>query len=277
MKSMKKFLLVACAMCSMGANAQHVEWSAASLPSAADGVAAGYQDYWGIGYRLPDNYVLFDGAGAKAVIERGTLATKGNSKYSGYDIYPVKILMGMNKSTRDGIDPDNFIEGLENNEYVMTRHYDNAGVTYDHTDAIVTLTIAEAAEGGDFGMVTLNYNRGGNNSAMYVVDQTKSKMVLQSVTRCPDEAIKTHVATFGVEPGHTYYILASEPNSVELYGIGYTPASAANYYDGTSTGIANVTANKVQGDNKMYNLAGQRITEPAKGQIYIMNGKKYMK
>ena len=43
-----------------------------------------------------------------------------------------------------------------------------------------------------------------------------------------------------------------------------------------ATGIAAVkTAQKVA-DNQMYNLAGQRIAEPAKGQIYIMNGKKYM-
>ncbi|MCH5307164.1 MAG: hypothetical protein J1E37_03730, partial [Prevotella sp.] len=79
-----------------------------------------------------------------------------------------------------------------------------------------------------------------------------------------------------VEPGHKYYVLASEKQSVELYGIGFTPVTATNYYSETPTGIANVTANKVQGDNKMYNLAGQRITEPAKGQIYIMNGKKYI-
>ena len=33
---------------------------------------------------------------------------------------------------------------------------------------------------------------------------------------------------------------------------------------------------KNNGNNMMFNLAGQRIAEPVKGQIYIMNGKKYI-
>lgn len=44
---------------------------------------------------------------------------------------------------------------------------------------------------------------------------------------------------------------------------------------GNATAINNVT---VQAENSgvMYNIAGQRISTPVRGQIYIMNGKKYI-
>jgi hypothetical protein len=44
---------------------------------------------------------------------------------------------------------------------------------------------------------------------------------------------------------------------------------------GSSTAINNVTIQQVK-DNMMYNIAGQRIAAPVRGQIYIMNGKKYI-
>lgn len=44
-----------------------------------------------------------------------------------------------------------------------------------------------------------------------------------------------------------------------------------------STGIQEVKAEKKNvADNRMYNLMGQRISEPVKGQVYIMNGRKYL-
>lgn len=46
--------------------------------------------------------------------------------------------------------------------------------------------------------------------------------------------------------------------------------------DGLVDAIKNIqTDNKVQ-DNRMFNLAGQQISAPMAGQIYIMNGKKYI-
>ena len=42
------------------------------------------------------------------------------------------------------------------------------------------------------------------------------------------------------------------------------------------TGIENVDINKSSIDNVIYNLNGQRISSPQKGQIYINNGKKYI-
>ncbi len=42
-------------------------------------------------------------------------------------------------------------------------------------------------------------------------------------------------------------------------------------------GIQDAIVSDVKADNAIYNLAGQRIAAPAKGQIYIQNGKKFVK
>ena len=268
-----------------------INWTAAQLPSPADGVAQGYQDYWGIGYRLPDNYVLFDKDGVKAEIEKGCLATSGNGKYSG-KAYAAKILMG-SQAGRSGLSADqqlNFFEGLENNTLLRTGSYSNAGVEYSFTQGVITLTIPNPAEGAaeysTNGVVTLKYNRGGNSCAMYVIDHTSNSgeghMVLQSASRCPDDNIQTHCVQFGVEGGHTYYIFASDNNSVELYGIGYCPTIADNYGTfGTTTGIDNIV-NKVEkvADNKIYSIDGRYVgtdKEALANGLYIQDGRKFIK
>lgn len=69
-------------------------------------------------------------------------------------------------------------------------------------------------------------------------------------------------------PAGKAYLLASD-----------VPASAASLaldFDGTdehTTGIENVEAQKSFLDGEFYNLAGQRVAQPAKG-LYIVNGKK---
>lgn len=51
----------------------------------------------------------------------------------------------------------------------------------------------------------------------------------------------------------------------------------SNITAGEYSGINDVTTSKNNVQNNVkYNLAGQRIMTPSKGQIYIMNGKKYM-
>jgi len=48
--------------------------------------------------------------------------------------------------------------------------------------------------------------------------------------------------------------------------------------DDEETQIIRVDADAITGTGSpMYNLQGQRITNPVKGQIYIQNGKKIMK
>lgn len=47
--------------------------------------------------------------------------------------------------------------------------------------------------------------------------------------------------------------------------------------EGSSSGISSITTNDAVKDGAMYSLAGQRISAPVSGQIYIQNGKKYIK
>jgi len=278
---MRKFLFMAAlALGSLTASAQHVEWTAAQLPQTqADIEAAGYHALWGgvKFYGTPGAYTLFDDAtaGVKAVCENVSYVSVGNSKYSGYEAYPYKLIMGMSNSTRDGVDATAIDTLTALADLGILR---SSGTADDGTaiyDALITLDVASTAE---YGQVAIQYNRGGNNSAMYVVDATKSFMVLQSVTRCPDEAVKTHTAMFNVQPGHKYYIFASEKGSVELYKLAYTAVSANGYdsKDGGTSGIQNITAPVAKAQSSaMYNLAGQRVDKSYKG-IVIQNGKKFM-
>ena len=71
-----------------------------------------------------------------------------------------------------------------------------------------------------------------------------------------------------------------------------TPRTDSPYYDGTAsskafidlmvlgddeaTGIESLTPTLSKGEGAIYNLSGQRVTSIQKGQIYIMNGKKYV-
>ena len=205
---------------------------------------------------------------------------KGNNKYSGEGRYGYRLIMGMNNTTRDGIDPSYFIEGVTNNDYVRTLATSDQGNVVN--DAIIKIS---APAEGTYGRVILNYNRGGNNSAMYVVDATEGKTpvaVLQAVTRCPDDMMKDHSAIFNVQPGHDYYVMASEKGSVEMYAIGYCAADSEKYGAlGLATGIQTVNAGTAtSANNRIYSIDGKCVGTDAsalsKG-VYIMNGKKFVK
>ena len=255
-----------------------VYWDASSLPATIeDGVAAGYANLWDSYLATPANHVLIDDAnlGVKAYFEHPTLIGKSSNKCPYNALVP---LMGMNNSTRDGIIPDFFAEGIglgADNQYVRTNNGPSEGITY--TDAIVTLEIAETALQGKF---AVNFNRGGNNMSIYVVDATKNYMVVQSNNRCPDGTEpKTHTIQFGVNPGHKYYILSSEKQSVELFAIGYCSTASENYYNEGTTAIELPEAPKavkaLDVNAPIYNLAGQRVTANFKG-IVLQNGQKYI-
>ena len=266
-------------------------WTAAQLPATKfatqeEAVAAGYNTmWWGAG-----NEGKWLGMPAQNLIESENVVVSlplaynyvsvGNNKYSGAE-HVYKLIMGMNNSTRDGIDPLNFFEGLENNTYVRKAGDSDQGNVI--SDAIVKIDVPAAST---YGRVILNYNRGGNLSSMYVVDQTakagEGKMVLQSNTRCPDDAVKTHSAIFNVEPGHTYYVMASEKGSVEMYAIGFCAATSEKYAAiGTTTGINSVVNNVEKvADNKIYSIDGRYVgTDKAvlPNGLYIQNGKKFIK
>lgn len=104
-----------------------------------------------------------------------------------------------------------------------------------------------------------------------------ANLLQAAVTETPVDANKVYVLKEGefhkvtaasTVPAGKAYLLASD-----------VPASAASLaldFDGTdehTTGIENVEAQKSFLDGEFYNLAGQRVAQPAKG-LYIVNGKK---
>ncbi|MDD7691736.1 MAG: hypothetical protein PT953_03485 [Prevotella sp.] len=246
-------------------------WTAAQLPSEvfagkAAAEAAGYNTLWTLPQYLgmPACDLINSGNVVVSLPLAYNYVSTGNNKYSGAN-YAYKLIMGMNNSTRDGIDPIEFTNGVVDNGYVRTSGTSDQGNVVN--DAIVKISIP--AE-GTYGRVILNYNRGGNNSAMYVVDQTKGNQVLQSTTRCPDDAVKTHSAIFNVQPGHDYYVMASEKGSVELYAIGYCGADDAKYGTSLTTGIQEVlTNNGNNGGDKtvkaIYSIDGSQVNGLQKG------------
>ncbi len=259
-------------------------WTAAQLPSTKfatqdEAVAAGYNTMWwsagneGKWIGMPAQDLIKSDNVIVSLPSAYNYVSVGNNKYSGVE-YTYKLIMGMNNSTRSGIDPLNFFEGLENNSYVRKAGDSDQGNVIN--DAIIKIEVPETST---YGRVMLNYNRGGNNAAMYVVDQTANDgsgmMVLQTVTRCPDDAIKTHAAIFNVEPKHTYYVMASEKGSVELYAIGFCSTTSEKYGAlNTATGIENITSTPIKAqDDAIYTLQGVRVAKATKG-IYIINGKK---
>lgn len=52
---------------------------------------------------------------------------------------------------------------------------------------------------------------------------------------------------------------------------------APQWSDGNSDGISSITTEETMGNGAMYNLAGQRISAPVRGQLYIKDGKKFIK
>ena len=251
-----------------------------------DAVAAGYVTMW-----TSPNYLgmpacdLINSANIKVSLPLAyNYMSVGSGKYSGAS-YAYKLIMGMNNSTRDGIDPLNFAEGLTNNSYVRKagnadQKPEGSETGYEINDAIIKINVPAD---GNYGRVILNYNRGGNNSAMYVVDSTKTNQVLQTVTRCPDDAVKTHAAIFNVQPNHTYYVMASEKGSVELYAIGYCSAADAKYAElGGTTGIKTVetVAKSAVNNNMIYTISGRMVgtnRDALSKGLYIQNGKKFVK
>ncbi len=245
---MKKiFTLIATALVVLGANAQttHQEWSAAQLPSAqfatiAEAQAAGYETFWDtdgavkyLGTQANTKLIEMpaDSTGISVILEKPSYVSVGNGKYSGAS-YPYKLIMGMNNSTRDGLDAslfDTSVEELGYNVLEATNYLrkaadsDNGVAVYD---AVLTIEVGKNAQQG---RLTLEHNRGGNNYGFYVIDATKQKHALFAAPRCPDDAIKTHVSTVNLYPGRRYYVLASDKGSVELYKVAWDNVSSDSY------------------------------------------------
>jgi len=245
---MKKiFTLIATALVALGANAQttHQEWTAAQLPSTqfatiAEAQAAGYETFWDTDGAVkflgtPANTKLIEMPeaqdGISVTLENPSYVSVGNAKYSGA-AYPYKLIMGMNNSTRDGLDPTLFDKSVEELGYnvLEATNYLRKAATSDNGvnvyDAVLTIEVGANAQQG---RLTLEHNRGGNNYAFYVIDATKQKHALYAAPRCPDDAIKTHVSTVNLYPGRRYYVLSSDKGSVELYKVSWDNVSSDSY------------------------------------------------
>lgn len=89
--------------------------------------------------------------------------------------------------------------------------------------------------------------------------------------------------------GKTNYVLSTGANGIGFYkadntlvaaGKAYLPVDNAGnakaltlVFDGETTGISEVSAQKAAADNAYYTLSGVRVEKPVKG-LYIVNGKK---
>lgn len=260
-------------------------WTADMLPttkfaSVDEAVAAGFNTLWSSGDYL--------GMPAQDLIKTDeitvALANPYNTVYAvnkigGGKKHTYKIIMGMNNSTRDGIDPLNFLEGLTNNPYVRKCADSDQGNVVN--DAILKINVAPQPEGEDpyCGRLIFNYSRGNNNGAFYVVDSTKSIPVYQDVTRIDNKIEKKQSAIINVYPGRTYYVMTSDKASVELYNVGFCSATSDKYITSLTTGIESITTvlPTVKENNNIYSIDGRFVgTEKAalKSGLYIMNGKK---
>lgn len=259
-------------------------WTADMLPTTKfatvdEAVAAGFNTLWGSGDYL--------GMPAQDLIKNDevtvSLANPYNTVYAvnkigGGKKHTYKIIMGMNNSTRDGIDPLFFLEGVQNNDYVRKAGDSDQGNVVN--DAIIKIEVAPNAEGTDpyCSRMIFNYSRGNNNGAFYVVDATKSIPVYQDVTRIDNKIEKKQSAIINVYPGRTYYVMTSDKASVELYNIGFCSAADPKYVTSMTTGIEDITTSVVApANNNIYSIDGRFVgTEKAslKSGLYIMNGKK---
>lgn len=262
-------------------------WDCSKLPSprfesVEAAVNAGYQTLWSSADYLgmPAADLIKNDLVTVSLPQALNYIGKGNGKYSGFEKYAYKVIMGSNNTNRDTqIDATKFLDGLEGNDICRKIAASDQNPDVNVMQAILKVEVAATPEGQDpeTGRVILNYSRGGNNGALYVVDATKTLVTYQDVTRCPGDNIKTQSAIFNVQQGHTYYIVASENASVEFYAIGFCAANSEKY-DALNSSTSAITAiNSKPGfeKNVMYNILGQRVNGNAKG-IVIMNGKKLL-
>lgn len=75
----------------------------------------------------------------------------------------------------------------------------------------------------------------------------------------------------------TYKVLCDvDYNNENVKGLSFDHLTIEGVL-GTTSGISSITTSDAVKNGAMYNLAGQRISAPVSGQIYIQNGKKYIK
>jgi len=117
------------------------------------------------------------------------------------------------------------------------------------------------------GTLTITYGSSNANDVAVKDSYSESAKVLATVT-------KTVTSVRLENLKNTVLYLTAEASKAYFNSITWTP-DATSPKD-PSTGIQTVTDGKVVTFGIMYDLQGRRITTPVKGQMYIMNGKKYI-
>ena len=93
-------------------------------------------------------------------------------------------------------------------------------------------------------------------------DAAGKKLKIDGVQQTTDA---NNTYSFNGTAGKTYTLTKGE--SMNLFLI---------IFEKEGTGISTVETQQA-GDTRRYNTAGQRIASPRRGQVYIQNGKKYVK
>lgn len=137
----------------------------------------------------------------------------------------------------------------------------------------------------------LTFEAKGSNKAMGIDQLPDNYKTVDAWTNVIDltEYIKTLTdSKFGIllEKGNSnestcFYtkeaadVVNAKDETVTFAADDLVPQLTVSYSKKTSDGIEEVVT-RIVTDGQRYNLAGQRISQPQRGQVYIMNGKKYI-
>lgn len=151
-------------------------------------------------------------------------------------------------------------------------------VAYSTTDDAITLTPVTAVPGNT--AVVLKGNQGDYTFTTTTDAAAVSKNNLKFYTKATEVAKAKTVYILANNNGTVGFCPATVGSTVPAYK-GYLSISggttAKNFFalDGTATGINSIAADKANGRDVRFNLAGQRVDKNYKG-VVIVNGKKQL-
>lgn len=151
-------------------------------------------------------------------------------------------------------------------------------MAYSTTDDAITLTPVTAVPGNT--AVVLKGNQGDYTFTTTTDAAAVSKNNLKFYTKATEVAKAKTVYILANNNGTVGFCPATVGSTVPAYK-GYLSISggttAKNFFalDGTATGINSIAADKANGRDVRFNLAGQRVDKNYKG-VVIVNGKKQL-
>jgi hypothetical protein len=132
-------------------------------------------------------------------------------------------------------------------------------------DVYVHITLEETLAAGD--VISFTGNGASNLEICLMADNT------YSATEATSNHSYTIPSTSALVGKKELYISRATASNTYIESITIVRPDS----DDNTTGIQSVNYNKHAQGNVMYDLMGRRITAPAKGQMYIMNGKKLIR